>query len=234
MSNTNEKPVCARANELVNCLYGEANAAEAAAFAQHMDGCNECRTEFALMTSVRESVSQWRSEVLGLGWRTEPVTVANPVGFKPLTPARHLSALAALRQFFTVSPLWLRGATAVAAVMFCVLAALFMARTMAPREQLYTKDQLNDQVQREVAKVKNEIRNVPEVPASETGKHEVAGGTQLQAPAPPFAEKHPRPKVAKAAHGSLSREEREQLASDLRLKPTDDEDLTFLFEGGSD
>ena len=91
------------------------------------------------MASVRESVSQWRSEVLGLGWRTEPVTAANPVGFKPVSSARHLSALAALRQFFTISPLWLRGATAAAAVMFCVLAALFMARTLAPRGTLYTQ-----------------------------------------------------------------------------------------------
>lgn len=234
MSNTTEKPICAQANELVNCLYGEANAAAAAAFARHMDGCSECRTEFALMASVRESVSQWRSEVLGLAWRTEPVTVGDPVGFRPVTPARHLSALAALRQFFTVSPLWLRGATALATVMFCVLAALFMARTLAPREQLYTQDQVDDQVQWEVAKVKNEIRNAPEVPGSEPGKEPVAGGTQSPAPAPALTARHPRPKAAKAAHGSLSREEREQLASDLRLKPTDDEDLTFLFEGGSD
>jgi anti-sigma factor RsiW len=234
MSNTTEKPICAQANELVNCLYGEANAAEAAAFARHMDGCSECRTEFALMANVRESVSQWRSEVLGLGWRTEPVTAADPVGFKPVTPARHLSALAALRQFFTVSPLWLRGATAVAAVVFCMLAALFMARTLAPREQLYTQGQVDDRVQQEVAKTKNEIRNAPGVPASETAKEQVAGGTQPPALAPAFVAIHPRPKAAKAGHGSLSREEREQLASDLRLKPTDDEDLTFLFEGGSD
>jgi anti-sigma factor RsiW len=234
MSNTTEKPVCAQANELVNCLYGEANAGEAAAFARHMDGCNECRTEFALMTSVRESVSQWRSDVLGLGWRTEPVTAADPLGFKPVTPARQVSALAALRQFFTVSPMWLRGATAVAALMFCVLAGLFMARTLAPREQLYTQGQLNDQVQREIAKVRNEVRNAPQVPDSETGKEQVASGTQLPVPGPTFTAMHPRPKAARAAHASLSREEREQLASDLRLKLTDEEDLTFLFEGGSD
>lgn len=233
MSNATEKRVCARANEMVTCLYGEASATETAAFARHMDGCAECRTEFALMTSVRESMSQWRSEVLGLAWRAEPMTLTSPVAVTEAMRGRHLSALAALREFFAVSPLWLRGATAMVAVGFCLLAALFVARMLAPQEQLYTQEQVNDQVQREIAKSKNDAQHVAAISATGTGK-ETSPETGESGPASPIAGMHPRPKAAKAARGFLSREEREQLASDLRLKPTDEEDLTFLFEGGSD
>ena len=234
MSHSNEKTVCARANDLVDYLYGEADAKEAANFARHMGGCNECRTEFALMTNVRESMSRWRSEVLGFAWRAEPMAVGSKTSRKP-----HLSGLAALGEFFTISPLWLRGATAVGVALFCLLAALFVARMSAPLETLYTRAEVqaevNAQVQRERARLSNESRPAPAAQVNSAGNEEVVrertGSPILPASWTPT---HPRPGVAKTARRSLSRAEREQLASDLRLKPTaDEEDFTFLLEGGS-
>ncbi|MDX6612697.1 MAG: hypothetical protein QOD75_1883 [Blastocatellia bacterium] len=233
MSDSNEKPVCSRANDLVDYLYGETSAADAADFARHMGGCSACRTEFALMTNVRESMSQWRSEVLGLAWRAEPVAFG---GATESLPAKRLSALAALREFFTVSPLWLRGATAFAVGLFCMMVALFVARTWTPRETLYTKAEVNAQVQRELARVSNEPRSDRAVTVNSPSKEAIAQkepGSQIL-PASSTATTHPRAGAPRITRHLMSRAEREQLASDLRLRPTaDEEDLTFLLEGGS-
>ena len=62
---------------------------------------------------MRESITAWRDEALS-GFVSTPLA----------TTATKKSALAALRQFFDLSPLWLKGATAFAVLAFCVLAAL--------------------------------------------------------------------------------------------------------------
>jgi len=232
MNDSNEKAVCSRANDLVDYLYGETSASSAANFARHMSGCRACRTEFALMTNVRESMSQWRSEVLGLAWRAEPVAFESS---SEARSAKRLSALAALREFFTVSPLWLRGATAFAVGLFCLMAALFLARTWTPRETLYTKAEVNAEVQRELARLSNDSPRTPAAPVNNSSKEEIAsketGPTILPAFSPAT---HTKPATQKAARNLMTRAEREQLASDLRLKPAaDEDDLTFLLEGGS-
>lgn len=129
---------CARAEELVTYLYGEATPAEARVFRQHLDACAVCREEFAALGGVRESLGAWRAEALGalpsLDIK-EDLPSAVYVKERPLAPAlpregraRERSAAAALREFFSLSPLWLRAGAVAAALVVCALAALTLAR----------------------------------------------------------------------------------------------------------
>src|SRR5712692_5098070 len=133
MRTMNERPVCHRSEDLVTYLYNEASAAEAQDFAGHVETCEACRAEFAVFSQVHESILLWRNEALGSAF--SPVPQAAPVLAEATTDSRQflrherkLPALAALREFFSVSPLWLRGATAVASLLFCLLVVLAVAR----------------------------------------------------------------------------------------------------------
>src|SRR5712664_1719636 len=133
MRTMNERPVCHRSEDLVTYLYNEASAAEAQDFANHVETCEACRAEFAVFSEVRESILLWRNEALGSAFSPAPQTA--PVLTEATTDsrqfvrhARRLPALAALREFFNVSPLWLRGATAFAALLLCVLAVLVVSQ----------------------------------------------------------------------------------------------------------
>jgi len=118
---------CERAPDLVAYLYGEASEAEARDFKFHLDACQACRTELAAFSEVREAVGAWREEAL------HPVTsaametnAASPQRAYAAAPKR--SALAALREFFTLSPMWLRGATAFAALLLITLLVVTVMR----------------------------------------------------------------------------------------------------------
>ena len=119
---------CDRAEELVAYLYGEASVAEAENFAQHLSVCAPCRDELSAFGAVRASVGAWRAEALSvspsLTLDQADASPSNPFG----TPARKRSALVAVREFFTLSPLWLRAGTVAALVLVCALAALTVAR----------------------------------------------------------------------------------------------------------
>src|SRR6478672_2903461 len=109
MQNGNERPICHRAEDLVTYLYGEATAEEARDFAGHMQQCDACRTEFNVFNQVHESIVTWRNEALGTIASTEAARDnARVVSSEVVQSGRRLPALAALREFFSVSPLWLR------------------------------------------------------------------------------------------------------------------------------
>ena len=114
MRSMNERPVCHRAEDLVTYLYGEATADEAQDFAMHLQHCDACGAEVAMFNQVHDSIVSWRNEALGSSFApaaspvVQPVSVSAPLGQRE----GKLSAWAALREFFTVSPLWLRGAMA--------------------------------------------------------------------------------------------------------------------------
>jgi len=116
---------CERANELIACLYNEATEAEAKSFAAHIQDCATCRAESASFGMVRESIAAWRTESLGFPSSTalqpESALVSEAA---PATHSRARSAFAALREFFTVSPAWMRASTAFAAIAVCALAAI--------------------------------------------------------------------------------------------------------------
>ena len=140
MREIQESNDCGRAEGLVGYLYGEATADERAGFEQHLAACAGCRDELAAFGQVRTAVGEWRAEV----WRTAPALTLSEVtgrmghtAFRPAPPPR--SARAALREFFALSPAWLRVSTAAAALLLCALAALTVFNTR-PSAEGATKD----------------------------------------------------------------------------------------------
>src|ERR1051326_6707703 len=115
--NNNNSLDCERAGDLISVLYGEADERAQREFQLHLQQCETCRTEFGAFEQVREAIGEWRDEALS-GFVSSPVVAAPP----------RKSAVAALRQFFDLSPLWMKGAVGFAAVVFCVLVVLAFGR----------------------------------------------------------------------------------------------------------
>jgi len=154
---------------------------------------------------------------------------------------RKLTALQALREFFNVSPLWLRGATAFAALLLCVLALVVVSRSWrqpAPvaksstEEKVYTATQLHDAVEK-AEKAVNEKFSKSAGLSQQSSKvadnqgqvklpnQQRASRRELASNSVPTRSRHVR---------GLTRAEREQLAADLRLIPGREEtDLPFVF-----
>jgi hypothetical protein len=127
MRDSTSTNLCARAEDMVTYLYNESTPAEAKDFEKHIKLCSSCRSELATFGDVREAMGEWRQQALGS--LTSPAVEADAARhFAPVvTPTRRRSAPAALREFFTLSPSWMRAATAVAALVFCALAAIAVA-----------------------------------------------------------------------------------------------------------
>jgi hypothetical protein len=127
------------------------------------------------------------------------------------------SAIAALREFFNLSPLWLKGAAGFTAVVFCVLAALAVMRsgpeipavaTVDPNH-VYTQEDLDRAVQQALAKQEEQRLVAPKPVVVQS--FETNNSTVMKRGRRPEAQ---RP---------FSRAEREQLAADLRLISSDDD-----------
>jgi hypothetical protein len=128
MQETNGTQICARSEDLVNYLYGEATRDEAKAFEAHMGICTSCRAELSTFGNVREAMGEWRQQALGSFASSTAIEAS--AGQSPDPAANHKrrsSAMAALREFFTLSPVWMRAATATAALIFCALAVIAVA-----------------------------------------------------------------------------------------------------------
>src|SRR6267378_4214400 len=140
-------PGCERKNDLVAYLYGELDPGERTAFRGHLQDCRSCSLEFAEFGNIRESVVAWRNEALvGV---TSPAFPASPV-IRADRPRP--TALTALREFFNLSPPWMKGAVVFASLLFCLFAVLAAARLREtppapvatdPNLQAYSKQQLN-------------------------------------------------------------------------------------------
>ncbi len=226
MRNPIERPVCHRAEDLVTYLYGEASEIERLDFQEHMQQCDACRTEFGLFNQVHDSILTWRDEALGTSF-APALANETPVETTPFVRReRKLSAMAALREFFRVSPLWLRGATAFAGLLLCVLVVLTVSRTWqrpAPvtargETDMIKKSEFDAAVAREVA--------------ARTQKLQETSASQKNEPTAP-EKTTPRPEMARLHNSAkprvkaLSREESVQLAADLRLIPSDDDEQPF-------
>jgi|KBSSwiStaDraftv2_1062776.scaffolds.fasta_scaffold395174_2 anti-sigma factor RsiW len=231
MENGNERPICHRAEDLVTYLYGEATAEEARDFAGHMQQCDACRAEFNVFNQVHESIVTWRNEALGPiaspAPTREDISVVSPV---IVQHGRRLPAFVALREFFSVSPLWLRGATAFAGLLLCALLIFAVSRMWRQPTQPggvasgdYSHDQFQQAVEQEVA------RRIAKINQTQSGQN----------PTPPVKESsgasEQRTQVATARNRSrmqprnrLTREERVQLASDLGLIQGREEETPFV------
>jgi anti-sigma factor RsiW len=225
-----ERPVCHRAEDLVSYLYGEAGPTDALDFRNHLQQCDACRSEFTAFNQLHSSIQDWRNEALGTSFEPAAAAMRARDATQFVHQERKLSALAALREFFTVSPLWLRGAIGFAALLLCALAVMMVTRV--PRKPVetvevdnqpkYSEQQLrtavNEAVERKVVELTAENRNPSSVlkpkPRSTTSPNRV----ELTANRQP-----------KNRHRGLNREEREQLAADLRLTlPADEEELPLV------
>ena len=230
MQKMNERPVCHRAEDLVTYLYGEATAEEAGDFSAHMQQCDACRTEFTVFHQVHDSLVAWRNEALGA---TSPVSagVTDSVVASDafVQHERKLSAWAALREFFSVSPLWLRGATGFAGLLLCALIVFAVSRawqqpvgTASDGNKKYTEEQLRLAVQQEVERIAKSNQANPELA--------VKPADEVQ-PRVQVVTRRSRPKTQPA---KLTREEREQLAADLGLIPVREEELPFVLPEGEE
>ncbi|HEV2800353.1 MAG TPA: zf-HC2 domain-containing protein [Pyrinomonadaceae bacterium] len=146
MNETEKMNNCERAGELVAYFYGEATRAERESFDAHLAACAACRDELAAFGGVREAVGHWRAEILA---HAPALSLADTFAADARREAQHegrhkgetagafvvpqnsassslprRSARAALREFFTLSPVWLRAGLSAAALVVCALAAL--------------------------------------------------------------------------------------------------------------
>ena len=213
MKELENSPTCERASDLIAFLYHETDERETLAFELHLKECRTCAEEVATFGAARESIIAWRDEAL-----------AGFVSTSVAAPAKK-SALAALGQFFDLSPLWLKGATAFAVLAFCVLVGFVLVRnnnqnvssTRENPEAIYTAQDVDRMVKEALAKQEKE-----RLPVETPSNPIVAVNTpqpKSKNTTAPFA-KSRRP---------LSRAEREQLAADLRLlSAPDDETLNLL------
>lgn len=196
----NETPVCERAPDLMAFLYREMDDGETRAFELHLRDCASCSEELASFGVVRESITAWRDEALA-GFVSTPLPVRK-------------SALAALRQFFDLSPLWLKAATGFAVVAFCVMVALLVSNkkpevVAVKTDAIYTQADVNRLVAEATAKQQQQPVEKPMMAVADPPRRR----TQI--------------KQTKKDRRPFSRAEREQLAADLRLLTTDDDlDLT--------
>ena len=199
-----EKLICERAVDVLSYVYGETGEQETSDIEMHLRECRDCQAEAGSFGEVRKSIVAWRDEVL--------------TGFIPSTVAvpSKRSAMAAFRQFFDLSPLWLKGATAFAAVVFCVFAVLLVVNFKNfNKENVGSVEANGKYTQQEVDQLIKEALAKQQTPPVENS---------LESPQPVVAANPPtRKKQLSQGRRPLSRAEREQLAADLRLLPTDDD-----------
>jgi hypothetical protein len=230
MNEANNSQVCERTEDLVSFLYGELGEREARSFEQHRRNCRTCDAELKAFGPVRQSILTWRDQSLGL-------TALNSIAsnaIQALVPEKNRSALAAIRGFFALAPMWMKGATAVATVLFCVLAGLAVARLLEnPRPQVSltssgfdseaeTERRINEEVKRRVEdrmaalspKRDDSVAAKPEQPR----ERRIVAERQRDLPI----------LAAQKMRKPLTRAEREQLAADLRLVLDEYEDSLEL------
>src|SRR6266567_4234623 len=96
-------PKCERGADLVAFLYGEVSDREALDVERHIRSCEVCSAELVSFGSLRKSVVAWRQEALGAtSFPVAPDSVLVPATIERVAP-RQPSALAALREFFTLA-----------------------------------------------------------------------------------------------------------------------------------
>jgi hypothetical protein len=232
MPNINERPACHRAEDLVTYLYGEANELDTKDFAGHLQQCEACRSELGVFQQVHDSILVWRNEALGASFSPAAASVETVDAHRFSQHERKLTALAALREFFSVSPLWMRAATGFAALLLCVLAGLVISRSWNQPVQTaginndakYSQQQLDQEVRKQVDQRLAELG----------GQQKLARAPERVTPVKPqdtptqvaFNRLQPDSSRPRGPRG-LSRQEREQLAKDLRLIPRDEDELPF-------
>jgi hypothetical protein len=244
MHETTNATLCAHADELVTYLYGEANEIEAQAFENHMQRCASCRTELMAFGAVRQSVGAWRAESLGAfapSVLSDATLLPSLPVHQTVKPARESqrSIFDALREFLTLSPVRMRGATAFASVLVCALIVFAVTRfSETPRMATVEKSSARSYDQNSldaVAKIATQgnesngsgtVSTIPSPINIAGNRHE---GTKIRhdnsLPSSAVAKLKTQRRLAQP----FSQEERQQLAEVFQLNGArDDEDLPSL------
>ena len=111
MTNTNKTPNCDMREALVSYLYNEATPEETRLVQEHLVACTACKQEVTAFERVRGMLQQWQLDDMPI---VRVVTEAQ-------SPRR--SALAVLKELFTVTPVWAKvlGAAAMAMLVLAVM-----------------------------------------------------------------------------------------------------------------
>ncbi|MDT7540954.1 MAG: hypothetical protein QOE33_858 [Acidobacteriota bacterium] len=136
MNKIQEMNDCGRGEQLVAYLYGETGPDERAGFERHLSACAACHDELTAFGQVRETVGAWRAELLT---HAPTVTTAGmiPAATAPRatrTDSHGRTSWGALREFFALSPAWVRYGSVAAALVVCALAALAVANAQVRYE----------------------------------------------------------------------------------------------------
>lgn len=223
MDSSTDRLVCGREEDLVSFLYGELNEIETRSFRAHMNECESCTAEFSAFGEIRQSVITWRDESLGAMTAFDSARPAVvPVMARP-------SAFGALREFFHLSPVWMKAAVGFASVLFCIFAVLAVSglrRSPSPAvagggQTKPTAEEINSIVEQ---RVRDELKRLKA--QSEVSTPQVQPVSTLSATNP---RKRTTNRAQQNARRPLTRVEREQLAADLRLiAGTNDLELELL------
>lgn len=222
---------CDRSDDLVGFIYRELSEKETRDFERHLHECSSCEQELGSFSEIRESIVSWRDASLG----TLSPSGESRIRFATAAPRK--SALVALREFFNLSPLWMKGAVAFASLVFCVCAALavgYLTRTRQPlgvnstSNKIYTQEDLNKQVQAAVKAKETSLQAVNENPPIKSATPDNSKpGKAVNATL--------RPRVSGYASNThnlrkpLTQRERMELAMDLGLLSSrDDDDIDIV------
>lgn len=211
---------CGHEDHLISFLYRELSEEEARTFRMHMQDCASCRAQLSSFANIRESIVGWRNESLG------GVLAAYPDATVAAVDRQGPSAIAAVREFFDLSPLWMKGAVAFASVLFCIFTVLAIARLGETRSEVVTTGQqqrseqelhalVERRVQDELRRLKDSQQAAPtdvpvNTPSDQMSDRPTAHRDNQQTANAP----------SQNARRPLTKVEREELAADLRLIPS--------------
>ena len=220
---------CDRENDLIAFLYGESNEREARDFERHLKTCSQCESELGAFKPIRQSIIEWRDEALGRVCETSQ----SATNYSRALASGKRSAIAAFREFFNFSPLWLKGAVAFTSILFCVFGGLALVRLLNQSDErvasndtkLYTEEELTSKIDEAVRAKVEELatqKDQPRTGANVNANDDLKTVQAVAGVAAP-SRKSVSPHRAKPSSGPFTRTEREQLAADLRLASPNDE-----------
>ncbi len=226
-----DTPNCERGNDLIAFLHGEIDVRSAQDFERHLLNCAVCESELGAFKQIRSSVIAWRQESLGAATATSVAAAA--LVDRSSNPGKP-SAIAAIREFLELSPLWMKCSIAFASVLFCAVSVLALAHLLENPTPVIVADEKRYTEKELQAEIAEALKS--KLPDPETEKRPIVTATNDQQAKPQRrGSNRSSERVAtnpKVGRGPLTKSEREQLAADLRLiLPQDDTDPDLLGDG---
>lgn len=208
---------CERGDDLISFLYQELDEREGRSFEQHLADCPSCSRELSSFSAIRNGVAAWREQSLGL--INQRPGLAFSFAEKP-------SAIGAIRQFFALAPLWLKGSVAFASLLlFAAVAFLVVSLKAKPATPLASSDKVYSE-----ADLRARVEAGIQARLRELNPQEALVKDELTQTPLVVQQSKPKSSNVKIRRAPLTKSEREQLAADLRLISPNEDDLNLLGE----